>query len=78
MINNLSVVNAQLLAEALVQHLIEEAGSLDPASLSEVLQAGLQVDEVQDLVAALLGFDTEELSNWVEETLEEPDWDPEY
>lgn len=78
MLRDLSVSEAQQIAEAVVRRLIEDSGSLDPAALAEVLQSGLENDFVQDFVAALLGIHTEELSAWISSTLEEPDWDPEY
>lgn len=78
MLQDLSVSDAQQIAEAFVRHLIEEAGSLDPEAVADVLRAGLESDDVQDLVAALLGISTEELPSWLSSTLEEPDWDPEY
>lgn len=78
MLNDLSVSEAQQVAERLVRYLIDDADSLDPAMVGDVLQTALQVDEVQDLVAALLGISTDELPDWVEEALTEPEEDPEY
>ena len=78
MLQDLSVSEAQQIAEAIVQRLIEDAASLDPAALVEVLQSGLQNAFVQDLIAALVSIHTEELPAWISSTLEEPDWDPEY
>ena len=75
MLNELSISEAQQVAEQLVRPLIDNADVLDPSAIAEVLVEGLQVDYVQDLVAALLGERTDDLPDWIAQTLDEPDPD---
>ena len=78
MLNDLSMNEAQQIAEELIRNQIENADGLDPCSIAEVLRSSLHTDYVQDFLCALLSIETEQLSEWMEAVLDEPDSDPDY
>lgn len=77
MLTELTVEESQLVAEALVQYLIDNANTLDPAAISEVIQAGVQSEDIFDIIGALLGLNEKDMNDWLREILEEQDWEPE-